>query len=116
MSEEPAALYELRDHVGVVSYNRPHRHNAMDDAGAAQVHEAMIRAREEAGARVCSQSNAKTSSVPPDRSLVLAWRLVERPLSGRPQRSTSGAVLTYGPERPLRVVDGRLRRFRRKQS
>ena len=52
MSEEPAALYELRDHVGVVSYNRPHRHNAMNDAGAAQVQEAMIRAREDTGARV----------------------------------------------------------------
>ena len=31
-------LFECVDHVGVISFNRPERHNAMDDATSARVH------------------------------------------------------------------------------
>lgn len=28
---DPTVLFEVRDHVGVITINRPHRHNALDD-------------------------------------------------------------------------------------
>lgn len=52
MSEAAAVLYEVRDSVGIISLNRPERHNALDDAAAILLHETMARARDDAAVRV----------------------------------------------------------------
>jgi enoyl-CoA hydratase/carnithine racemase len=52
MSEEPAVLYEVKDRVGIVSLNRPDRHNALDDAAAILMGELMDQARDDPEARV----------------------------------------------------------------
>ncbi|MBV9997217.1 MAG: enoyl-CoA hydratase/isomerase family protein [Caulobacteraceae bacterium] len=51
-TEEPAVLYELKDKVAIVTLNRPHRHNALDDASAILLGELMDRARDDTEARV----------------------------------------------------------------
>lgn len=43
MSEEPSIVERLAGHVGVVSFNRPHKHNAMHDVAQAELLNAMQR-------------------------------------------------------------------------
>ncbi|HVW43695.1 MAG TPA: enoyl-CoA hydratase/isomerase family protein [Amycolatopsis sp.] len=49
---QPPVLYEVVDGVAVISFNRPHRHNAMTDESSALFHEHLMRARDDRDVRV----------------------------------------------------------------
>jgi enoyl-CoA hydratase/carnithine racemase len=52
MSSEAPILYEVADGVGQVIFNRPHRHNALDDEASALFAETLLKARDDEAARV----------------------------------------------------------------
>ena len=52
MSEPPSILYSLADGVGTISFNRPHRHNALDTAASELFESLMDKAREDPEVRV----------------------------------------------------------------
>lgn len=52
MTDQADVLYEVDDHVGIITLNRPHRHNAMTDASSALMEEVLQTARHDADARV----------------------------------------------------------------
>ena len=52
MTSEAPILYEVADGVGAVVFNRPDRHNALDDAATALFAETLRRARDDAEVRV----------------------------------------------------------------
>jgi len=50
--EEPAVLYAVRDHVARITLNRPESRNALSTEVMSGLHDALERARDDAGARV----------------------------------------------------------------
>lgn len=52
MTSEAPILYEVVDGVGSVIFNRPHRHNALDDEATALFAETLMKARDDEAARV----------------------------------------------------------------
>jgi len=52
MPEAPSVLYAVQDAVATISFNRPHRHNALDNAATALFAELLANARDDRDVRV----------------------------------------------------------------
>ncbi|WP_040801127.1 enoyl-CoA hydratase-related protein [Nocardia higoensis] len=102
---EPAALYELRDHIAVITLNRPHAMNSVNAALSAAAGDALARAADDPDVRVVVITGAgRAFCAGADLKEIAAGRSIYDP--EHRERDFAGIVRHWIPKPVIAAVNG----------